>query len=97
MGRRTHLDAIQLSLFSEMVGTETARCRHCDEYYRASEEPDPCIGRELPGVAGCCCGHGDLSRAYVNLKIAWDEASAATAGRWNHDIWWSILSRHRRR
>jgi hypothetical protein len=46
--------AEQLMFFPEAVGIETARCRHCGQYYRASEEPDPCIGRELPGVAGCC-------------------------------------------
>jgi hypothetical protein len=74
-------DAIQSTLFPETVGTETARCRHCRQYYRASEEPDPCIGQFLPGVAACCCGHGDLWRAYVDLDTAWDEASAATAGR----------------
>lgn len=95
MGRAIHLDAIQPTLFPDTLGTETARCDHCGQYYRAIEEPDPCIGRHLPRVAGCCCGHGNPSRAYVDLNRAWDEASAATAGVWNHDIWRSILSRHR--
>jgi hypothetical protein len=57
-------------LFEETVGTETARCRHCGQYYRASEEPDPCIGRFLPGVGGCCCGHGDISKAWVDLVLS---------------------------
>jgi hypothetical protein len=34
--------------------------------YTASAEPDPCIGRYLPGIWGCCCGHGDVSSAYVD-------------------------------
>jgi hypothetical protein len=79
----------------DTVGTETARCDHCGQYYRASEEPDPCIGRFLAGVAGCCCGHGNSSRAYVDLDTAWDEARAATEGKWDHEVWWSILSKHR--
>jgi hypothetical protein len=95
MGGGRHLDAIQPTLFPHTVGTETACCDHCGQFYRASEEPDPCIGRHLPGVAGCCCGHGDLSRAYVDLDTAWDEATAATAGHWNHDMLRSILLRHR--
>lgn len=80
----------QLTLFPHRVGTETARCDHCGEYYRASEEPDPCIGRFLAGVAGCCCGHGNSSRAYVDLDTAWDEARAATEGKSDHEVWWSI-------
>jgi hypothetical protein len=87
--------AEQLTLFPETVGTETARCRHCGQYYRASEEPDLCIGLHLPRVAGCCCGHGDLSRAYVDLDTAWDAASAATAGRWDNEVWSAIISRRR--
>jgi hypothetical protein len=90
-----HLDAIQPTLFPPTVGTETACCDHCGQYYRASEEPDPCIGRLLPGVAGCCCGHGDPSYAYVDREAAWDEARAATECRWDADVWWSIISRHR--
>jgi hypothetical protein len=82
-------------LFPDSVGTETAHCDHCGQYYRAGEEPDPCIGRHLTGVAGCCCGHGDLSRAYVDMDTAWDEATAATTGHWNHDMLRSILLRHR--
>ena len=31
--------------------------------HTAGEKPDPCIGRELPGIWGCCCGRGDTSRA----------------------------------
>lgn len=62
--------AEQLMLFPDTVGTATAHCDHCDQYYRASEEPDPYIARLLPGVAGCCCGHGDPSRAYVDLEAA---------------------------
>jgi len=95
MGRGMHHEAIQPTLFPETVGTETALCRHCGQYYRASEQPDPCIGRYLPGVAGCCCGHGDLSTAYVDLDTAWDEATAATAGHRNHDLLRSILLRQR--
>jgi hypothetical protein len=57
-------------LFPETVGTEDSYCLHCGEYYVAGQQPDPCIGRFLPGVAGCCCGHGDLSRAYVDLDTA---------------------------
>src|SRR6478735_8843901 len=95
MGRGMHHEAIQPTLFPETVGTETALCRHCGQYYRASEQPDPCIGRYLPGVAGCCCGHGDLSTAYVDLATAWDEATAATAGHRNHDLLRSILLRQR--
>lgn len=78
MTRRKPVATEQLMLFSETVGTETARCRHCGQYYRASEEPDPCIGRFLPGVEFCCCGHGDVSNAYVDLASAWAAASAAS-------------------
>src|SRR6478672_4316652 len=95
MGRGMHHEAIQPTLFPETVGTETALCRHCGQYYRASEEPDPCIGRYLAGVAGCCCGHGNSSRAYVDLDTAWDEARAATEGKCDPEVWWSILSKHR--
>lgn len=27
--------------------------------------PDPCLGGYLPGVAHACCGHGDVTQAYV--------------------------------
>jgi hypothetical protein len=60
----------QLTLFDDEVGRRSAFCAHCRRYYAKSEEPDPCIGRELPGVGGCCCGHGDVSKAYVDLVLS---------------------------
>jgi hypothetical protein len=63
-------------LFPDTVGTETAYCGHCGQYYRASEEPDPSIGRCLPGIWGACCGHGDVSKAYIDPDVRSDEVSA---------------------
>jgi hypothetical protein len=89
--------AEQLVLFPDEVGIETALCCHCGRYYKASEEPDPCIGRFLSGVAACCCGHGDLSQAYVDLDSAWDESRAAARASGNEMDWRQILFRHRLR
>jgi hypothetical protein len=80
---RRGLDA-RHSLVDDQVGRQSAFCAHCRRYYAASEEPDPCIGRELPGVAGCCCGHGDASKAYVDLDSGWAAACAGGYSGWNH-------------
>jgi hypothetical protein len=87
----------QLSLFDDQVGRQSAFCALCRRCYAASEEPDPCIGRELPGVAGCCCGHGEASKAYVDLASGWAAASAAAPsnGGFDRKRWWEVLSRHR--
>jgi hypothetical protein len=87
----------QLTLFDDQVGRQSAFCAHCRRYYAASEEPDPCIGRELPRVAGCCCGHGDASKAYVDLASVWAAASAAArgSGGFDHERWWEVSLRSR--
>lgn len=47
-----------------------SRCSYCDVCcmsFSPGDDPDPCFGGEIPGVAGACCGHGDLHSAYVML------------------------------
>jgi hypothetical protein len=41
-------------------------CGHCGLPPR-EDEHDPCHG-ELPGVDNACCGHGDISTAYVQFN-----------------------------
>jgi hypothetical protein len=80
----------QLALFPETVGTaELPSCPHCGRSYWKGEEPDPCIGWR-PDVDSCCCGHGDIERAYVDPAGSWAEAAIAGPGRW-----WEVLD-HRR-
>jgi hypothetical protein len=69
--------AEQLVLFPDTVGTEDSYCLHCGQYYAADQKPDPCIGRDLPGIRGCCCGYGDISRAYVDPDSSQAEGIAS--------------------
>ena len=48
-----------------MKGDFDRVCESCGEDIFI-QEPDPCIGQYLPGVAHACCGHGDESKAYCN-------------------------------
>jgi hypothetical protein len=62
--------------------------------------PDPCIGRVLPGIWACCCGHGDVSKAYVDPNESWAEGIEKQANPWtsncsNYKEWWAIIQRHR--
>jgi Zincin-like metallopeptidase len=70
-------DGEQLALFPEEVGTEDSYCPHCGQYYAAGQQRDPCVGRDLPGIWGCCCGHGDISRAVVDPDSSRAEGSRA--------------------
>lgn len=40
-------------------------CGHCDQPL-TSEGEDFCLG-SLPGVMNACCGHGDITDAYVQF------------------------------
>ena len=40
-------------------------CKKCKKEVKVGE-PDPCIGM-LPDVISACCGHGDVSKAYVTF------------------------------
>ena len=40
-------------------------CGHCDRYHTV-EGHDACL-RTLPGVMNACCGHGEVSEAYVQM------------------------------
>jgi hypothetical protein len=84
---------VQLVLFPNTIGQETAHCRQCGRYYRKGEEPDPCIGW-LADVDSCCCGHGNPEQAYVDPAGSWAEAAAAGSD-WGRR--WQILDRHRLR
>ena len=41
-------------------------CGHCHEY-RTAEGHDACLGI-LPGVQNACCGHGQITEAYVQMN-----------------------------
>lgn len=43
------------------------KCPNCgvDKMFRCL--PDSCLGM-LPGVVDACCGHGDISKAYVHFQ-----------------------------
>ena len=48
---------------STVTTYETRPCGHCNEY-ATPEGHDPCLGT-LPRVMNACCGHGNVSEAYV--------------------------------
>lgn len=41
-------------------------CGHCG-LYNTAEGHDGCLGT-LPGVLNACCGHGNISEAYVQFE-----------------------------
>ncbi len=53
--------------FTVLRGLETGLgqpgyCPKCEQ--DCPEGPDPCLGL-IPGVAHACCGHGNVTKAYV--------------------------------
>ena len=54
---------------NELVSENPNReCGHCG-LSNTPEGHDACLGT-LPGVSNACCGHGDVSQAYVQLTEA---------------------------
>jgi hypothetical protein len=48
----------------DTVGSDRS-CGHCGQY-PSEEGHDACLGT-LPGVMNACCGHGEVSEAYVQM------------------------------
>lgn len=51
---------------TRQIPEESRPCAYCN-LSASPEGHDPCIGT-LPGVMNACCGHGDLSSAYVQFE-----------------------------